>query len=227
LACRWRGRRHRPLARSQYGSEWRRQHGPCATRWGIAPLGRNSVSSTVPTTTLWELIALRLCTLCGTNDAGFYRCNKVKDGLSSWCKKCFADHTRKRKTSGWKRVDDWAKRNPQAASEKAKRYQRRHPDRFRASQKATREKHREAVRAKNNARDRRLKRQTPPWVDRGALRSFYLEAQRLTRETGVKHHVDHVIPLKNRIVSGLHVPANLAVVPARVNLAKSNQLLHL
>jgi hypothetical protein len=46
---------------------------------------------------------------------------------------------------------------------------------------------------------------------------------RLTRETGIQHHVDHVIPLKGRLVSGLHVVENLRVIPGKENLAKNSK----
>lgn len=66
-------------------------------------------------------------------------------------------------------------------------------------------------------------RQTPSWADKEAIRAVYLEAVRLTQETGVQHHVDHVIPLRGRLVSGLHVHQNLQVIPWLDNLKKSNR----
>lgn len=42
--------------------------------------------------------------------------------------------------------------------------------------------------------------------------------------TGIEWHVDHVIPLKGELVSGLHVWNNFAVIPKLLNLSKGNKL---
>lgn len=65
---------------------------------------------------------------------------------------------------------------------------------------------------------------TPQWVDHAAIRAVYAEAERLTKTTGIKHHVDHILPLRSPLVCGLHVPCNLRVITATANRSKGNRL---
>ena len=44
-----------------------------------------------------------------------------------------------------------------------------------------------------------------------------------TRESGEEWHVDHQIPLQGKLVSGLHVYANLTVIRGSENVKKSNK----
>lgn len=74
----------------------------------------------------------------------------------------------------------------------------------------------------NKRRAAKLQR-TPPWADMDAMRELYAEAKRLEYETGKPHHVDHVIPLQGKLVSGLHVHTNMQVIPASENNRKHNK----
>ena len=65
---------------------------------------------------------------------------------------------------------------------------------------------------------------TPSWLDEEQLwliKEFYVLAKERERCTGIKWHVDHVIPLQGDDVSGLHTPENLQVIPAIENLRKN------
>ncbi len=88
-------------------------------------------------------------------------------------------------------------------------------------------------RARNNGKTREYcakrwaakMRAMPPWVDRERITAIYEQASTLTRETGILHEVDHIVPLQGKTVCGLHVHYNLQVLPWVENRRKSNRLL--
>jgi hypothetical protein len=68
------------------------------------------------------------------------------------------------------------------------------------------------------------RRKAAPWADKAAIKRFYDEARRLTRETGVPHEVDHLYPISSRVVCGLHVPENLRITTKRENARKRDSM---
>lgn len=66
-------------------------------------------------------------------------------------------------------------------------------------------------------------RQSPQWLSdklKREILALYELAHRLSDETGVPHHVDHIVPLRGSTAWGLHVPWNLQVITAQENLRK-------
>ena len=85
----------------------------------------------------------------------------------------------------------------------------------------------ELYKALNSLRKRRHKDATPPWLtqdQKQQIRQLYVQAMQLTKLTGERYVVDHIIPLHNPEVCGLHVPWNLRVITQEQNLIKSNKL---
>lgn len=77
--------------------------------------------------------------------------------------------------------------------------------------------------------DRRCRKlnATPDWLTDdhySRIKEIYLHARDCKIITGEEYHVDHIVPLKGRNVCGLHVPWNLQVLPADVNISKGNKL---
>lgn len=60
--------------------------------------------------------------------------------------------------------------------------------------------------------------------DEVKIEAIYKESARLTAETGVKHEVDHIVPLQGKDVKGLHVSWNLQILTQRQNRRKRNLL---
>lgn len=70
------------------------------------------------------------------------------------------------------------------------------------------------------------KNATPKWLsdaDHAEILDFYTAAIMFKIYTGVEYHVDHIVPLSNPVVCGLHVPWNLRIITAKENLVKNNK----
>jgi hypothetical protein len=64
---------------------------------------------------------------------------------------------------------------------------------------------------------------TPKWADMEAIVAFYDKARELTQLTGIRHEVDHIIPMQGKKVSGLHIAENLRVITSVENRKKGNR----
>jgi hypothetical protein len=82
--------------------------------------------------------------------------------------------------------------------------------------------------ATNVERAMAVKRSMPPWISESQkleMSNLYVEAQRISRETGISHHVDHIEPIRGERSCGLHVPWNLQILTWEENLRKGNKVM--
>jgi hypothetical protein len=117
----------------------------------------------------------------------------------------------------------WYQLNSEKHKERSRNWQRKNPDKIKAINKTWLENNRDKANARTGRRRACKLQQTPVWSNNREILKFYKESLRLTKETGIPHHVDHIIPLRGEFVSGLHVPNNLQVIPASDNCKKNNK----
>ena len=85
-------------------------------------------------------------------------------------------------------------------------------------------KKREKLRNNRNMALRRSKKllATPKWINVDLVNNIYKKALEKTDEIGASYHVDHIVPLRSKIVCGLHWEGNLQILSREKNFSKSN-----
>lgn len=151
-------------------------------------------------------LIMKICTKCKQEKTldYFYKQTDGKFGVTSRCKPCVLasnkEWSNKNETQRKQKIRDWQLKNKEKCLEATRQWRKRNLayDAFRARTYRTR---------KMN--------QCPPWADLEKIKEIYL-----TCPPG--YHVDHIIPLKGILASGLHVENNLQHLPAKHNLQKRN-----
>lgn len=86
--------------------------------------------------------------------------------------------------------------------------------------------HRTSNRTKASKRKAAKLLRMPKWLtqfQKAQINNFYKKALLLTKNTGIPYEVDHIVPLRGKYVSGLHVPWNLQVILKSENRLKANK----
>jgi hypothetical protein len=162
---------------------------------------------------------MKHCPECNTNKPteAFSKNSSRYDGLQGQCKLCRSARRKsdyaKNKGREISVAKVWAKENLDAVKAKAKRHrQSEHGSAYYNSKSAKRRAN------KRNA--------TPAWLTKeqeADIKAMYKLAKKFEKLCNIRYHVDHIVPLAGKDVCGLHVPWNLQILPASVNIAKSNK----
>lgn len=120
---------------------------------------------------------------------------------------------------------EWRDSNKDHIKAKSKTYYAENKSHINQYVKGWREANKAVVRAYGAARRAVRKQAVPSWLTEKQMREiddFYVLARDCEAVSGQAYHVDHIVPLKGVNVCGLHVPWNLQVLPADINLSKHN-----
>lgn len=149
------------------------------------------------------------------------------DGRAPTCKAC-----------SYKRNREWVAANPERNREmkraskkrvytiekRRREYTQGDVARKAAVKKTWNDAHKIERRISAAIRKRHVRRATPSWIseeEKRVVRRFYKAAKLLSQYSEENYHVDHVIPLRGKLVCGLHVPWNLQILEAKTNQQKS------
>jgi len=158
----------------------------------------------------------KICSICHNSICiSFFSKNKrVIDGFSSFCKSCRSNYYRNNKERKYKNQKEWRAKNPNWDN----KWRKTHVDSARNSVRKWEKNHPEYVAQKNIKRDQKRSQRIPSWLSTKEINNilqFYKNCPK-------GYHVDHIIPLCGKIVSGLHVLNNLQYLTPKENLIKSN-----
>lgn len=178
-----------------------------------------------------------VCKVCKRAIDKVYR-EQNRDLVAKGKAKCYQE----KKAYYDKKNKQWVKNNPEARKAIVNRYYQNHREKVLAYLSEYRQQNKEVcaarikdwadrnperIRAKDAKRRSAKANALPSWLTEDQLEhivSIYAHAKECEMLTGDKYHVDHIVPLQGKNVCGLHVPWNLQVLPADLNLSKSNKL---
>lgn len=119
----------------------------------------------------------------------------------------------------------WKAANPEKVASIILEWQRNNKNKVAINSKKWAQANKGTVNSKTRRRQAAKLERTPVWldaVDHAEMDFTYVYCAAL-RSIGMDYHVDHILPLQGKIVSGFHVPSNLQVIPASDNMKKNNK----
>lgn len=159
----------------------------------------------------------------------FYASSTHKSGYASWCKECETERNKakyeQRKEAHAVKAKEWRDANKDSQAIRVKAWREANPEQTKHIYRDWAQRNKDKVNAKWMQREAAKKCRTPQWLtedDLWTMEQAYDIAAKRKSQFGFDWHVDHIVPLQGKTVSGLHVPWNLQVIPAADNQRKSN-----
>lgn len=174
----------------------------------------------------------KLCNKCGIFKCLKSFCTKkrAKYGVSAVCKICMNEISRVNYVKNKQKVNTRNNNNYLIKKEIYLKRMKQYALLNRSKRNANARKNSKLNRPKENARwmmrkahERNCRKLFP--LDYPKVLSIYEEAHALTKSTGIPHEVDHIIPLKSKVVCGLHVSWNMQILTKSENSKKGNKIL--
>lgn len=168
----------------------------------------------------WKFFSMKNCFKCLTLQPlnSFYRHARMSDGHLNKCKTC----AKKDASETYQKTPVEKRRSSRRAYSKA------NPTRVAAWSSKYGKLNAAAYNTRTAARRAKKLSATPLWLSaeqKLEIKEFYTIAKELQWLSNEPLHVDHIIPLQGKDVSGLHVPWNLQILPRSQNVSKSNKVL--
>lgn len=114
-------------------------------------------------------------------------------------------------------------KNRKACLERMKKYRLANLEKMRKKDRDFSRENPEKMIAKKARRRSIKKNANVDWADQWVISEIYALAIIRSVNTGVKHHVDHIVPLVSKKVCGLHCEHNLQIIEGYENQAKGNR----
>jgi hypothetical protein len=138
----------------------------------------------------------------------------------------------------------WRTDNAEKLKLAQKEYAQRNREKIRVKMREWKKNNRHLLRAYQEERRTASVMASVKWTNHREIATLYSVARRKTAAEGIQYHVDHMVPIKSPmvqgfdgnliqkkefvgpvfpVVQGLHVVANLRVIPAAQNISKLNK----
>jgi post-segregation antitoxin (ccd killing protein) len=191
---------------------------------------------------------MKVCVVCNNSKplSEFYKRVDSPDGYRNDCKKCrsantlknyysdqevhkskFREYYSQRKNANPNLSAELYAKNREKSLEYSRDYYQANAEERKAKQRLWSKTNRGIANALGRRYKLKKAKATPLWLTPEQIYNMqctYKVAAQLSETSSQKWHVDHIVPIRGKDVCGLHVPWNLQLLPAKMNMQKGNRI---